>query len=97
MPQMISSGGTYIKVLSIALVVMLGIFSWVLSPLLAFLVLMAMAGLMPVERRARAGLLIFGCLCIGIGAAIASVDLPLSQIAAIKLLGSPYLAALNGI
>lgn len=98
MPQMISLGGTSIKVLSIALVVMLGIFSWVLSPVLALLVLVVAARLLPVERRARAGLVIIGCLCIGFGAAIAAGDLPIiSQIAALKLLGSPYQAALNGI
>ncbi|HPC90046.1 MAG TPA: DUF1646 family protein [Methanothrix sp.] len=97
MPWMTSLSGTYVKVLSIALVVVLGIFSWILSPVLALLVLVAAAGILPTERRARAGLVIIGCLCIGLGAAIAAGDLPLSEIAALKLFGSPYQATLNGI
>ena len=97
MSQMASLNAASIKVLSIALVVMLGLFSWMLSPVLALLVLMVSAALLPVERRARAGLVIIGCLFIGLGAAFAAGDLPISQIAALKLMGSPYIAALSSV
>jgi predicted cation transporter len=89
--------GTSLKAVLTAMVVMLGIFAWVLSPILALLVLIGLAGLLPIERRARTSLVIIGCLCIGLGAALAAGDLPFSQIAALKLQGSPYQAALSGL
>jgi predicted cation transporter len=89
--------GTPLKVVLTAMVVVLGFFSWILSPILAILVLIGMAGLLPIERRARTSLVIIGCLSIGLGAALATGDLPISQIAALKLQGSPYQAAISGM
>lgn len=82
--------GLPFKVLLVVMVMALGLFAWIISPVLAFLVLIGVSGLLPVERRVRTGLLIVGCLSICLGAALATADLPLSQIAALKLLGSPY-------
>lgn len=79
-----------------SMVVVLGLFAWMLSPILAFLVLMGLAVLLPLERKARTSLLIVGCISIGLGAALATGELPFSQIASLKLQGSPYQLALSG-
>jgi len=89
--------GATLKALLATMVVVLGLFAWFLSPILAFLVLIGVVGLLPIERRARASLLIIGCLSIGLGAALATADLPISQIAALKLQGSPYQATISGM
>jgi predicted cation transporter len=95
MPQMTQLMGTPLKVVLTAMVVVLGISAWILSPVLALLVLIGMAGLLPLEKRARTSLVIIGCLSIGLGAALATGDLPISQIASLKLQGSPYQAAIS--
>jgi len=95
MLQMTPLKGTPLKIVLTAMVVVLGLFSWMLSPILAIVVLIGMAGLLPIERRARTSLVIIGCLSIGLGAALATGDLPFSQIAALKLQGSPYQAAIS--
>ncbi|MHB8120031.1 MAG: DUF1646 family protein [Methanothrix sp.] len=97
MLQITQLEGTPLKVVLTAMVVVLGLFSWILSPILAILVLIGMVGLLPIERRARTSLVIIGCLSIGLGAALAMGDLPISQIAALKLQGSPYQAAISGM
>ncbi len=88
--------GTPLKASLAAIVVVLGLFAWTISPILAFLALLGVVGLLPIERRVRTSLVLIGCISIGIGAALATVDLPLSQIAALKLLGSPIQAAVSG-
>jgi predicted cation transporter len=95
MLQMPPLKGTPLKIVLTAMVVVLGLFSWMLSPILAIVVLIGMAGLLPIERRARTSLVIIGCLSIGLGAALATGDLPFSQIAVLKLQGSPCQAALS--
>ena len=95
MLQMTPLEGTSLKAVIIAMVVVLGLFAWSFSPVLALLMLIVMAWLLPIERRARTSLLIVGCLSIGLGAALATGDVPISQIAALKLQGSPYLAAIS--
>ena len=95
MLQMTPLEGTSLKAVIIAMVVVLGLFASSFSPVLALLMLIVMAWLLPIERRARTSLLIIGCLSIGLGAALATVDVPISQIAALKLQGSPYLAAIS--
>lgn len=97
MLQITQLEGNPLKAVLTAMVVVLGLFSWMLSPILAILVLIGMAGLLPIEKRARTSLVIIGCLSIGLGAALATGDLPISQIAALKLQGSPYQAAISGI
>jgi predicted cation transporter len=97
MLQVTKLEGTSQNAVLTAMVIVLGLFAWLLSPVLALLVLIGLAGLLPIERRARTSLVIIGCLCIGLGAALATGDLPFSQIAALKLQGSPYHAALSGL
>jgi len=95
MLQMTPLEGTSLRAVIIAMVVVLGLFAWSFSPVLALLMLIVMVWLLPIERRARTSLLIVGCLSIGLGAALATGDVPISQIAALKLQGSPYLAAIS--
>ena len=97
MLQMTPLEGTPLKIVLTAMVVVLGLFSWVFSPILAIVVLIGTAWLLPIEHRARTSLVIIGCLFIGLGAALATGDLPISQIAALKLLGSPDQAAISGM
>jgi len=88
--------GTSLKALLTAIVAVLGLFAWTISPILAFLALFGAVGLLPIERRVRTSLAIIGCISIVIGAALATMDFPLSQIAALKLMGSPVQAAVSG-
>ena len=88
--------GTPLKASLAAIVVVLGLFAWTISPVLAFLALFGAVGLLPIERRVRTSLAIIGCISIVIGAALATMDFPLSQIAALKLMGSPVQAAVSG-
>ena len=87
---------TSLKALLTAIVAVLGLFAWTISPVLAFLALFGAVGLLPIERRVRTSLAIIGCISIVIGAALATMDFPLSQIAALKLMGSPVQAAVSG-
>ena len=97
MLQMTPLEGMSLKAVITAMVVVLGLFALSLSPVLALLILIVMAWLLPIERRARTSLLMVGCFSICLGAALATVDVPISQIAALKLQGSPYLAAISGM
>ncbi len=78
-------------------VVMLGLLSWIVTPILSVLVLIGVAKFLPIENRVRASLLVIGCISIGLGVALNAMDLPLSQIAALKLLGPPNQAPISGI
>jgi len=86
---------TPLKASLTAIVAVLGLFAWTISPVLAFLALFGVVGLLPIERRVRTSLAIIGCISIAIGAALATMDFPLSQIAALKLLGSPIQTAVS--
>ena len=86
---------TALKASLTAIVAVLGLFAWTISPILAFLALLGAVGLLPIERRVRTSLAIIGCISIAIGAALATMDFPLSQIAALKLLGSPIQTAVS--
>lgn len=81
---------TPLKVVVSLIVVLLGLSAFVLTPILPFLALIGIAMLLPLERRARTSLVIIGCLSIGLGAALSTADLPSSEIATQKLLGSLF-------
>ena len=85
------------KAVLTAIVIVLGLFASIFSPLLSVLLLIGVVALMPIDRVARVSLAIIGCISIGLGAALASGDLPVSQIATLKLFGSPVQAAISGI
>jgi len=50
--------GTSLKALLTAIVAVLGLFAWTISPVLAFLALFGAVGLLPIERRVRTSLAI---------------------------------------
>jgi|WetSurSiteA1Bulk_404760.scaffolds.fasta_scaffold07425_1 predicted cation transporter len=77
--------------------VLLGLSAWILTPLLPLLALIVAARLLPIGGRAKASFLIIGALMIGLGAALSTSDLPLSQIAVLKMLGSPYQTTISGM
>jgi predicted cation transporter len=77
--------------------VLLGLSAWILTPLLPLLALIVAARLLPIGGRAKMSFLIIGALMIGLGAALSTSDLPLSQIAVLKMLGSPYQATISGM
>ncbi len=89
--------GTPLKAVLTIIVVAAGLLSWIVTPILPLLVLIGAAILLPIERRARASLLVIGCISIGLGVALTTPDLPISQIAALKLQGSPYQATITGM
>jgi predicted cation transporter len=82
--------GTLLKVILSAIVVVLGLSASILTPILPLLVLIGAVRLLPIGGRVRTGFLIIGCLSIGLGAALSAADLPSSEIAALKLLGSLF-------
>jgi len=83
--------GSRLKVVLAVIVVVLGLSAWLLTPILPLLVLIGAVRLLPIGGgRVRTGFLIIGCLSIGLGAALSTADLPSSEIAALKLLGSLF-------
>ena len=72
------------------IVVALGLSASILTPILPLLALIGAVRLLPIGGRIRTGFLIIGCLSIGLGAALSTGDLPSSEIAALKLLGSLF-------
>ena len=82
--------GTLLKVVLSVIVVVLGLSASILTPILPLLALIGAVRLLPIGGRIRTGFLIIGCLSIGLGAALSTGDLPSSEIAALKLLGSLF-------
>ena len=82
--------GTLLKVVLSVIVVVLGFSASILTPILPLMVLIGAMRLLPIKGRVRTGFLIIGCLSIGLGAALSTADLPSSEIAALKLLGSLF-------
>jgi predicted cation transporter len=89
--------GIPLKATLSVIAVVLGLLAWILTPILPLLVLIVAAKLLPIGGKAKTGFLIIGCLSIGLGAALSTGDLPISQIAALKLLGSPYQTTISGM
>jgi predicted cation transporter len=89
--------GASLKVVLTIMVVVLGLLAWIITPVLPLLALIGAAKLLPIERGARASFVVIGFAAIGLGAALTTADLPLSQIAILKLQGSAYQATLSGM
>jgi predicted cation transporter len=89
--------GAFLKVVVSVIVVVLGLSAWILTPIMPLLVLIGAVRLLPVKGRARTGLLLIGCLSIGLGAALSTADLPSSHIAALKLMGSLFQVTIYGM
>jgi predicted cation transporter len=79
-----------VKVLAFLLIVVLGLFSSVMSAILASIILVEVVNAMPLSRKSKIDLTIIACFAIGLGAALTPLGEPLSTIAISKLSGAPY-------
>ena len=77
------------------LIVVLGLFSSVMSAILAAIILVEMVNAMPLSRKSKIDLTIIACFSIGLGAALTPLGEPLSTIAISKLSGEPYHAGFD--
>jgi predicted cation transporter len=77
-----------LKVIFLEIVVVLGLSAAVITPIIPFFVLVEVVNHLPIQRRTRAILLILACLSIGMGAAMALVEWPVSTIAVARMQGS---------
>jgi predicted cation transporter len=71
-------------------VVLLGIFSSVITVIIASLVLVEIVSSMKVDKKSETNLVIIACFSLGLGAALTPIGEPLSTIAISKLKGFPY-------
>ncbi|MGV8078202.1 MAG: DUF1646 family protein [Methanosarcina sp.] len=78
------------KIMAFLLIVVLGLFSSVMSAILAAIILVEMVNAMPLSRKSKIDLTIIACFSIGLGAALTPLGEPLSTIAISKLSGEPY-------
>jgi len=79
-----------LKVMAFILIAVLGLFSSVMSAILAAIILVEMVNAMPLSRKSKIDLTIIACFSIGLGAALTPLGEPLSTIAISKLSGEPY-------
>lgn len=79
-----------VRLLAFILVVALGLFSSVMSAILAAIILVEVVNAMPLSRKYKIDLTIIACFSIGLGAALTPLGEPLSTIAISKLSGAPY-------
>jgi len=84
-----------VKVLAFILIIVLGLFSSVMSAILASIILVEMVNAMPLSRKSKIDLTIIACFSIGLGAALTPLGEPLSTIAISKLSGAPYHAGFD--
>ena len=78
------------KIMAFILIAVLGLFSSVMSAILAAIILVEMVNAMPLPRKSKIDLTIIACFSIGLGAALTPLGEPLSTIAISKLSGEPY-------
>jgi len=83
------------KIMAFLLIVVLGLFSSVMSAILASIILVEMVNAMPLSRKSKIDLTIIACFSIGLGAALTPLGEPLSTIAISKLSGAPYNAGFD--
>jgi predicted cation transporter len=76
------------KVIFLEIVVVLGLLAAIITPILSFFVLVEAVNHLPLTRKTRVKITIFGCLSIFLGAALALVDGPSSLIAITKMQGA---------
>jgi predicted cation transporter len=84
-----------IKVMAFILIAVLGLFSSVMSAILAAIILVEMVNALPISRKSKIDLTVIACFSIGLGAALTPLGEPLSTIAISKLSGEPYHAGFN--
>jgi predicted cation transporter len=76
------------KVIFLEIVVVLGLLTAIITPILSFFVLVEAVNHLPLTRRTRAKITALGCLSIFLGAALALVEGPSSAIAVTKMQGA---------
>lgn len=74
----------------LVVVVTLGIFSSVISAIIAALILVEFVSVLKLHRQAEVNLTIIACFAIGLGATLTPLGEPLATIAVSKLSGEPY-------
>lgn len=74
-------------------IIFLGLFSSVISAIIAALLLVEFISILPLHRHAEVNLTIIACFAIGLGAALTPLGEPLSTIVVSKLSGPPFHAA----
>jgi len=80
------------RVLVFVIVVVLGLLSSVITAIIAALLLVEIANLLPLARKDKINLVVVACFSIGLGAVLTPLGEPLSTIAVVKLSGPPYFA-----
>lgn len=83
------------KVMVFILIVVLGLFSSVISAILAAIILVETVNAMHLPRKSKINLTVITCFSIGLGAALTPLGEPLSTIAVSKLSGPPYYAGFD--
>ena len=71
-------------------IIFLGLFSSLISAIIAALLLVEFITVLPLHRHAEINLTIIACFAIGLGAALTPLGEPLSTIVVSKLSGEPY-------
>ena len=79
-----------LKVIVGASIIVLGLFSSIISAIIAALLLVEFITVLPLHRRAEVNLTIVACFAIGLGAALTPLGEPLSTIVVSKLSDAPY-------
>lgn len=79
-----------LKVMAFILIAVLGLFSSVISAILAAIILVEMVNALPLPRKSKVDLTVIACFSIGLGAALTPLGEPLSTIAISKLQGPPF-------
>jgi predicted cation transporter len=79
-----------LKIMAFILIAVLGLFSSVMSAILAAIILVEMVNALPISRKSKIDLTVIACFSIGLGAALTPLGEPLSTIAISKLSGAPY-------
>lgn len=82
-----------LKVMAFILIAVLGLFSSIISAILAAIILVEMVNALPLARKSKIDLTVIACFSIGLGAALTPLGEPLSTIAISKLQGPPYNAS----
>ncbi len=81
-----------LKIMAFILIAVLGLFSSVISAILAAIILVEMVNALPLSRKSKVDLTVISCFSIGLGAALTPLGEPLSTIAISKLSGPPFYA-----
>ena len=74
----------------VAIVLILGLTSSIITAIIAALILSEIAVMLPLERKGRIKLVVFSCYAIGMGAILTAIGEPLGTVVISKLSGEPH-------